>query len=104
LAPLKIKNRLWTKDVLDSLRNVVLINKLLGQCDPGKSIPVLLRQYIALNGRFAGFSINRNFNDSLDGLIFVDLRKMPKKYVERYLGKEGGRAFFEYWGVKNVAA
>lgn len=104
LAPIKIKQAVWSKDVLNSLRNIVLINKLLGQCDPGKSIPVLLRQYLALNGRFAGFSINREFNDSLDGLIFVDLREMPAKYIQRYLGKEGSQIFANYWGVSVDAA
>jgi len=104
LQPLKIKDKVWTNDVLASLRNIVLINKLLGQCDPGKSIPILLRQYIAMNGRFAGFSVNKDFNDSLDGLIFVDLRKTPVKYLQRYLGKEGSQKFMKMWGIQDVAA
>ncbi len=96
-VPLKVKGKLWTKEALASLSNVVVINKLLGRCDPGKSIPILLRQYLALNGRFVCFSVNTGFNNSLDGLILVDLRKTPQKYLQRYLGKEGSQKFLEKW-------
>jgi len=99
VEPLKIRNRVWSQELLKSLTNIAVINKLLGQCDPGKSIPVLLRQYLALNGRFVGFSVNRNFNDSLDGLILVDLRKTPMKYLQRYLGKDGSADFLSLWRV-----
>ncbi len=104
VAPLKVRNRVWSNQVLQSLSSIVLINKLLGQCDPGKSIPVLLRQYLALNGKFIGFSVNRNFNDSLDGLIMVDLRKTPKKYLQRYLGKTGSEQFLKQWSQDSAAA
>lgn len=99
VVPLKIKNRVWTKELLSSLTSITAINKLLGQCDPGKSIPVLLRQYLALNGRFVGFSVNHSFNDSLDGLIVVDLRNTPIKYLQRYLGKEGSSRFLNLWRI-----
>ncbi len=104
LAPLKVKGRVWTREILASLGKIAVINKLLGQCDPGKSIPVLLRQYLALNGRFVCFSINRGFNDSLDGLILVDLRKTPQKYLLRYLGKDGLPIFAERWKLNQEEA
>ncbi|MGH1372676.1 MAG: lysophospholipid acyltransferase family protein [Cellvibrionaceae bacterium] len=103
VAPLRIKNRVWSRELLSSLTNIAVINKLLGQCDPGKSIPVLLRQYLALNGRFVGFSVNRSFNDSLDGLILVDLRKAPKRYLQRYLGKEGSMEFSNRWRISEFS-
>lgn len=102
VVPLKIRNRVWSKTLLGSLTSIAAINKLLGQCDPGKSIPVLLRQYLALNGRFVGFSVNHSFNDSLDGLIVVDLRKTPIKYLQRYLGKEGSSRFLNLWNTDEV--
>ena len=104
VAPIKIRNRVWNKEVLQSLSNVTLINKLLGQCDPGKSIPVLLRQYLALNGRFIGFSVNHSFNDSLDGLIMVDMRKTPQKYLKRYMGDSGSAQFQKLWGLDSAIA
>ena len=104
VAPLKVKNKVWDSAVLKSLSNITLINKLLGQCDPGKSVPILLRQYLALNGRFIGFTVNHSFNQSLDGLIMVDLRKMPNKYLQRYLGKAGSESFLNHWSSNCDAA
>jgi len=97
VSPLPIRHRVWSQELLSSLNGVAAINKLLGQCDPGKQIPVLLRQYLSLNGRFVGFSINHQFSDSLDGLIIVDLRKAPMKYLRRYLGKQGSTDFCQRW-------
>ena len=104
VAPLKVRDKVWSHEVLKSLSNLTLINKLLGQCDPGKSVPILLRQYLALNGRFIGFSVNHNFNDSLDGLVIVDLRNTPAKYLQRYLGKAGSQSFLERWRLSSASA
>ncbi|MBL1405590.1 MAG: hemolysin [Hyphomicrobiales bacterium] len=100
LEPLKIKGKIWKTEALAALSKVSIINKLLGRCDPGKSIPILLRQYIAMNGRFVGFTVNKGFNDSLDGLIICDLRKSPQRYLRRYLGKEGAANFLEKWDIE----
>lgn len=103
-APLKISGKLWTPEVLESLSNITIINKLLGNLDQGKHIPILLRHYLALNGRFASFAVNTGFNDSLDGLIIVDLREAPAKYLNRYLGKEGSELFLQRWRLNDQAA
>ncbi|MFQ3231199.1 lysophospholipid acyltransferase family protein [Reinekea sp.] len=97
IAPLKVKNKIWTPSMLSAIRDISVFNKLVGQCEPGKSIPVLLRHYIALNGKFVGFSINKGFNDSLDGLIMVDLQQMPERYLNRYLTKNGAAKFKQHW-------
>ncbi|TXR53756.1 lysophospholipid acyltransferase family protein [Reinekea thalattae] len=97
IVPLKVKGKVWTAAMLASINDISVFNRLVGQCDPGKTIPVLLRHYLALNGRFVGFSINRGFNDSLDGLIMVDVTKMPARYVNRYLSKAGAVEFLNYW-------
>jgi len=102
-APLRVSGKLWTPEVLASLGNVAIINKLLGNLDQGKRIPILLRHYLALNGRFASFAVNTGFNHSLDGLIIVDLREAPAKYLNRYLGKEGSELFLQRWR-RNVQA
>ena len=97
LVPLKIKGKIWTADMLTTLNKVAVINKLVGRCDPGKTLPTLLRHYLSLNGRFVCFTVNRQFSDSLDGLILVDLRQTPSKYLQRYLGKTGSQNFLEQW-------
>lgn len=49
-------------------------------------IPVLLRQYIALNAKIICFNIDPKFSDSLDGFLIVDLEKVPQEMLEK-LGK-----------------
>lgn len=99
VAPLKISGKVWTRSMLASLNHIALVNKLIGRCDPGMSLPTLLRHYLSLNGKFVCFSVNKVFNDSLDGLILVDLRETPSKYLNRYMGKEGAVRFLKHWDV-----
>lgn len=54
----------------------------------GKGIPVLLRQYLRLNGKILSFSIDKSFGDVLDCLILVDIYKTPERSIKRYMGKE----------------
>jgi len=49
----------------------------------GKAIPVLLRQYLRLGGQFASFNVDRAFGDPLDGLIIVELSKIPSDILSR---------------------
>jgi len=99
-----ITNRsLLSHDLIASLSNVSAINKLLGHAGLDVRVPVLIRHYLALNGRFIDFSLNRSFNDSLDGLILVDLRKAPDRYLKRYLGESGKQIFQQNWSINNVA-
>lgn len=102
--PLRVSGKLWTSEILASLNNIAVINKLLGNLDRGKRMPILLRHYLALNGRFASFTVNKGFNHSLDGLIIVDLRDAPDKYLNRYLGKEGSQLFLQRWTENAQAA
>ncbi len=97
LAPLKVSGKVWNREMLSSLSHIPLVSKLIGCCDPGKALPILLRHYLSLNGKFVCFSVNKVFNDSLDGLILVNLNEVPKKYMDRYMGKEGAQHFYAYW-------
>lgn len=67
----------------------------------GKGLPVLLRQYLKLGGKLAGFSTDSAFNNALDGLIFVDLTMTSPPLLERYLGKEGTAAFLQYHSLRD---
>jgi putative hemolysin len=49
-------------------------------------VPVLLRQYIALNGKIICFNIDPKFADCLDGFLVLDLQKVPHEMLEK-LGK-----------------
>ncbi|HTN20090.1 MAG TPA: GNAT family N-acyltransferase [Pelobium sp.] len=49
-------------------------------------VPVLLRQYIALNAKIICFNIDPKFSDCLDGFLVLDLQNVPADMLEK-LGK-----------------
>jgi putative hemolysin len=49
-------------------------------------VPVLLRQYIALNASIICFNIDPKFADCLDGFLVLDFQKIPAEMIEK-LGK-----------------
>ena len=44
-------------------------------------VPVLLKQYTKLNARFISFNLDPNFSDALDGLMLLDLKKLPEEII-----------------------
>jgi len=68
----------------------------------GKGVPVLLRQYLQLGGRLLGFNLDRDFADTLDGLVMVDLRKVEEAVLVRYMGKRGAAAFRAFHALDTV--
>jgi putative hemolysin len=49
-------------------------------------VPVLLRQYIALNAKIICFNIDPRFANCLDGFLVLDLKKVPQDILDK-LGK-----------------
>lgn len=80
-----------------SVRNIEDVSALISEIErEAKGVPVLLRQYLKLNATFLSFNVDPMFNDSLDGLMLVDLRRTASKTMDKYLGEEGARIFREY--------
>jgi putative hemolysin len=65
----------------------------------GKGLPILLRQYAKVGGKFLGFNVDRKFSDVLDGLVLVDLRETAPAVLERYMGREAVAEFRQFHGV-----
>jgi hypothetical protein len=42
------------------------------------------------------FNVDPDFNDCLDGLVLVDLRRTLVRTLEKYMGHEGARRFLAY--------
>ena len=65
-----------------------LLSAMVSDLEPdGRSIPVLLRQYLRLNGRMVSFNVDSDFGDTLDCLVVVDLHNAPDRLITRYCGK-----------------
>lgn len=103
ITPHKSMNRVWTNEMLAELSNVKMLGKLIGRCDPGKAVPVLLRHYLSVNGKLVCFNIHPNFNDSLEGLIIVDARKTDAKTLSRFLGADGHEQFMNFHKLQDTA-
>jgi putative hemolysin len=65
----------------------------------GKGVPVLLRHYLRLNATILSFNVDKEFSGVLDGLIFVDLTRTDRKYLTRFMGREGMESFLAAHGV-----
>jgi|YNPNPStandDraft_1061719.scaffolds.fasta_scaffold18163_3 putative hemolysin len=61
-----------------------------------KGIPILMKHYLKLGGKFLCFSEDPDFGDVLDGLILVDLARTEKRVLEKYMGPEGTRSFLAH--------
>jgi len=103
ITPHKVKYRVWTKETLLALANVKILSKLVGRCDPGKAVPVLLRHYLSLNGRLVCFNVHPHFNNSLEGLIIVDMRLCDRKTAIRFMGEEGYNRFLDIHRLEKSA-
>jgi putative hemolysin len=84
------------------------VNRLVSRTEGDrKGMPVLLRQYLKLNARLIAFNVDPNFRDALDALMFVDLTKVDRPILKRYLGGDVERYLaFHRRGVRgsDVAA
>lgn len=72
-----------SKALLDSTADLKDLDKLIADVEPkGFTVPVLLKKYLLLNARIVGFNRDPHFNDALDGLMVLDLTKVPEKTIE----------------------
>ncbi len=67
-TPLKDNaRRFWHTDMLTALTDLQQLNRIVSKMADGKGLPVLLRQYLGLNGKLVCFNVDPDFNDALDG-------------------------------------
>jgi len=85
----------WRPDMLSSLSKLPLLSKVLSRLEQGMGLPVLLRQYLGMNGKLVCFNVDPAFNNALDGLIVVDLTNVPARTLGKYMGREEAIAYLE---------
>jgi hypothetical protein len=63
------------------------LSKRVATMEPsGAGLPVLVREYLKLGGRFLAFSVDPQFGNALDGLVAVDLMKTDPRLLSLYMG------------------
>ncbi|MDR3704691.1 MAG: GNAT family N-acetyltransferase [Paludibacteraceae bacterium] len=48
----------------------------------GKRVPVLIKKYVQLGAKIAGFNVDPQFNNSLDGFLILDLMAVPREMLQ----------------------
>jgi putative hemolysin len=79
-----------TRNVVSALGDPSLLSRVLSRLERGMGLPVLVRHYMELNGRFAGFNVDADFGSTLDGLVFIRVADIPAKVRMKFgaLGAE----------------
>ncbi|KJY81807.1 hemolysin [Vibrio galatheae] len=91
----KCGQEFWRPDMLSSLSKLPLLSKVLSRLEQGLGLPVLLRQYLGLNGKLVCFNVDPAFNFALDGLIVVDLTAVPARTLGKYMGQQQAQAYLD---------
>lgn len=77
-----------------AVRNIEDVSALIAEIEEeARGVPVLLRQYLKLNATMLSFNVDPDFNDCIDGLVLVDLRRTAPKALAQYMGREGAEQF-----------
>lgn len=94
----------WTAEMLHQLKDEQLISRLIYRMEGDKGIPILIKQYLNLNGRLVCFNVDRHFNNALDGMIVVNLTDVPHRTLARYMGRDQAAYYLQMHRVHNQAA
>ncbi len=80
-------SKIDTELLLAGENSFKILDNLISEVETrNMKVPVLLRQYIALNAKIICFNIDPKFSDCLDGFLVLDLEKVPQEMLEK-LGK-----------------
>lgn len=103
--PLKYKKLKYWKKTLPgaSFCDPTDLEKVVQDIEGGMGIPVLLRHYLKLGGKLAGFNVDPDFGNALDGLIVVDLLETSERSLFKFMGKEQGREYRNYHQQQEAA-
>ena len=74
----------------------------ISEIEPGKVMPILLKQYLKLNGKIVDFNMDPDFGNCVDGLIIVDLLDTHEKILKKFMGREATDSYLE--NIKKVVS
>ena len=84
--PFKIEKK-HSRRIDINLSDLGVVENMLSTLeDQDSGIPVILRQYLKLNGQILGFNVDPDFGNSVDCLLWVDLTKTDETLLCKYMG------------------
>jgi putative hemolysin len=73
---------------LDCLDDPALLSAVVAEAEPSHApLPVLIREYLKLGGRFVAWNLDPDFADALDGLVVVELGEGHGAVVDRWAAR-----------------
>ncbi len=94
----------WDYAMLAGIVSTEQISRLIQNLSvSGEAFPVLLRQYLKLNAAVLGFNIDREFDNTLDVLIQVDIAAIAPMQLQKYMGPEA-KALQDYFRAQDMSA
>lgn len=63
--------------------NLSKFDKLIDELEPGAlKVPILLKKYIKQNAKLISFNVDPNFNDAIDGLMYIKISDLPEETIK----------------------
>lgn len=76
------------------------LSEIVSEVEPDqKGIPILLKHYLKLGAKLLAVNLDPDFSDVVDGLILVDVPRIERRVLDKYMGKEGAETFRRRHGV-----
>lgn len=61
------------------IKSIEMLDKVVNDLESGqRSIPVLIKKYLQLNGKVLSFNVDHDFNDAIDVFIILDCQQVPE--------------------------
>ncbi len=96
--PFKYHNPVtWWGGNQEKSNDIGAVSDLIAEIEAdSKGVPILIKHYLKLGGRFLGFNVDDRFSHVLDGLILVDLYWTNTRLLKKYMGPKNAQSFMEY--------
>lgn len=74
---------LFFEDMADADLNK--LDKIIDDLEPELRLPVLIKKYIKQNAKVIAFNVDPNFNDAIDGLMYIRISDLPEDTIKPVL-------------------
>lgn len=61
------------------------LDKMIDDLEPEMRLPVLIKKYIKQNAKVVAFNVDPNFNDAVDGLMYIRISDLPENTIKPVL-------------------
>lgn len=61
------------------------LDKVIDDLEPELRLPVLIKKYIKQNAKVIAFNVDPNFNDAIDGLMYIRISDLPESTIKPVL-------------------